>query len=244
MKIIVCKNYEEMSKKAASVVKDVIGRYYRPKMGLATGSTPEGLYAELAKMYENGDINFLNAETVNLDEYIGIDEDNPLSYHSYMKKHFFDKINIRPENIHVPTGTIDNLEKAVQDYNEQLDYVGRRDIQILGIGENGHIAFNEPADQLNLRTSIVKLSDSTIEANSRFFEDKNDVPRKAISMGIKDILNADVILIIASGVKKQNAVKALIEGETLDTQFPASMLQIHNNVIVVLDEDAYGAIGE
>ncbi len=244
MKIIVCKNYEEMSKKAAMVVKDVIGRYYRPKLGLATGSTPEGLYKELVKMYESNDINFLNAETVNLDEYVGIDPENPQSYHYYMHKNFFDKINIRKENIHIPSGSEDKLDEAVRDYNEKLDYVGRRDIQILGIGENGHIAFNEPAFKLNLRTSIVELTEDTVKANSRFFENEEDVPKRAISMGIKDILNAEVILILASGAKKQKAVKELIEGDRLDTKFPASMLHIHNNVVLVIDEEAYGLVGK
>ncbi|WP_425538773.1 glucosamine-6-phosphate deaminase [Microaceticoccus formicicus] len=244
MKIIVCKNYEEMSKKAAMVVKDVIGRYYRPKLGLATGSSPEGLYKELVKMYESNDINFLNAETVNLDEYVGIDPENPQSYHYYMQKNFFDKINIRKENIHIPSGSEDKLDEAVRDYNEKLDYVGRRDIQILGIGENGHIAFNEPAFKLNLRTSIVELTEDTVKANSRFFENEEDVPKRAISMGIKDILNAEVILILASGAKKQKAVKELIEGDRLDTKFPASMLHIHNNVVLVIDEDAYGLVGK
>ncbi|MDO5717650.1 MAG: glucosamine-6-phosphate deaminase [Tissierellia bacterium] len=242
MKIIVCKDYEEMSKKAAIVVKDVIGRYHRPKLGLATGSTPEGLYKELIKMYEDGDLNFINAESVNLDEYVGIDESNDQSYHYYMQKNLFDKINIRPENIHIPRADKGDTELAIQSYNEELDLVGRRDIQVLGIGNNGHIAFNEPDSKLNLRTSIVELTEDTIKANSRFFDNIEDVPQSAISMGIKDILNAEVILILASGEKKQKAVKELIEGKMIDPKFPASMLHLHNNVVLVVDEDAYGAV--
>ncbi len=244
MKIIICKNYDEVSKKGAAVVKDAISRYKRPKLGLATGSTPEGLYKELIRYYEEGDLNFENAETVNLDEYVGIDTTNEQSYHHYMNSVFFDHINARPEHIHIPLAHEDRLEEAVTSYNAELDYVGRRDIQILGIGNNGHIAFNEPAEKLNLRTSIVDLTEDTIQANARFFDSLDEVPKRAISMGIKDILNADVILIMASGAAKAKAVRRLIQGRSLNTQFPASMLHIHNNVVLVCDEEAYSLVNE
>lgn len=240
MKIIVTKDYEELSKKAAEVVKDILSKHANPKLGLATGSTPEGLYKELIKIYENGDYSFRKAETVNLDEYVGIDEKNEQSYHYYMFDKLFNHIDIMKENIYIPSADQENLEEATKEYDKMLDGVGRRDVQVLGIGNNGHIAFNEPADQLNARTSIVELTESTIAANSRFFKSKEEVPTKAISMGIKDILNAQTIILLASGEKKREAVKKLLEADKLDTHFPASMLHLHRDVILIVDKDAMG----
>lgn len=240
MKIIVTKDYEELSKKAAEVVKDILSKHANPKLGLATGSTPEGLYKELINIYENGDYSFRKAETVNLDEYVGIDEKNEQSYHYYMFDKLFNHIDIMKENIYIPSTDQENLEEATKEYDKMLDGVGRRDVQVLGIGNNGHIAFNEPADQLNARTSIVELTESTIAANSRFFKSKEEVPTKAISMGIKDILNAQTIILLASGEKKREAVKKLLEADKLDTHFPASMLHLHRDVILIVDKDAMG----
>lgn len=240
MKIIVTKDYEELSKKAAEVVKDILSKHANPKLGLATGSTPEGLYKELINIYENGDYSFRKAETVNLDEYVGIDEKNEQSYHYYMFDKLFNHIDIMKENIYIPSADQENLEEATKEYDKMLDGVGRRDVQVLGIGNNGHIAFNEPADQLNARTSIVELTESTIAANSRFFKSKEEVPTKAISMGIKDILNAQTIILLASGEKKREAVKKLLEADKLDTHFPASMLHLHRDVILIVDKDAMG----
>lgn len=243
MRIIVCKNYEEMSVKAGEIVKDVIGRLHRPKIGLATGSTPEGLYKELIRMNKEDILNFEHAETVNLDEYVGIDENNEQSYHYYMYDKLFNHINIKDSNIHIPSCKDKSDKDALIDYDKELDYVGRRDIQILGVGNNGHIAFNEPADKLNLRTSFVDLTDETVESNSRFFEDGETVPNRAITMGIGDILNADTILMMANGEKKQDVVKEFIECKMLDTHFPISMLHVHKNVILLVDEIAYAKVG-
>lgn len=242
MRIIVCKDYDEMSVKAGEIVKEVIGRLHRPKIGLATGSTPEGLYKELIKMNKDKVLNFANAETVNLDEYVGIDEDNEQSYHYYMYKNLFNHINIDKDNIHIPSTKGKTDEDALVEYDKELDYVGRRDIQILGVGNNGHIAFNEPADKLNLRTSYVDLTEETVKSNSRFFEEGETVPNRAITMGIGDILNSEYLLMLASGKAKQDVVKNFIEGEMLDTHFPISMLHIHKNVILLVDEEAYAKV--
>lgn len=242
MKIIVCKDYDAVSKKGASIVKDAISMYRKPKLGLATGSTPEGLYRELIAMNQSGELNFEHAETVNLDEYVGIDSSNEQSYHYYMYENLFNHINIRPEHIHIPLAEGDRLDKAVAHYNAELDYVGRRDIQILGMGHNGHIAFIEPSDKLSLRTCVVELTPETIVANSRFFASEDDVPRQAITMGIKDILNTDTLLIMATGEGKAPTVKRLIEGKRLNTHFPASMLHLHTNAILLVDEAAYSLV--
>lgn len=244
MRIIVCKDYDEMSKKAGEIVKDVIGKLHRPKIGLATGSTPEGLYAEMVKMNKEGQLNFDHAETVNLDEYVGIDENNNQSYHYYMYNKLFNHINIRKENIHIPTTVGMDPDEALISYDKELDYVGRRDIQVLGVGNNGHIAFNEPADKLNLRTSYVDLTEETVISNSRFFKEGETVPNKAITMGIGDILNAETLLMMANGPKKQDVVKRFIECEMLDTHFPISMLHVHKNVILLVDEEAYAKVGK
>lgn len=243
MRIIVCKDYEEMSKKAGEIVKDVVARLHQAKLGLATGSTPKGLYKELIRMNKEGEIDFSHAQTVNLDEYVGIDESNIQSYHYYMYDKLFNHINIRPENIHIPSSKDKTDEEALVSYDRELDYVGRRDIQILGVGNNGHIAFNEPADQLNLRTSFVKLTEETVEANSRFFKEGELVPNRAITMGIGDILNADTILIMANGKAKQDVVRDFIQSKKLDTHFPISMLHVHPNVILLVDEEAYAGVG-
>ena len=242
MRIIVCKDYDEMSKKGAEIVREVIGRLHRPKLGLATGSTPEGLYKELINMYEDEILDFEHAETVNLDEYVGIDESNKQSYHYYMYKKLFNHINIQEKNIHIPSCKDGNDHDSLTEYDKELDYVGRRDIQILGVGNNGHIAFNEPADKLNLRTSFVDLTEETVISNSRFFSEGEFVPNRAITMGIGDILNSDTILMMANGEKKKAVVKEFIECKMLDTDFPISMLHVHKNVILLVDEIAYSGI--
>lgn len=236
MKVIVCKDYDDMSKKAADLVISNIKEKPQIKLGLATGSSPIGLYKNLISANEDGEISFKFAKSVNLDEYIGIDPANDQSYQYFMNENLFNHVSFAETKLpYAP----ENDEKYAEEYNKYLDDFGQRDIQILGIGENGHIAFNEPGEVLNRRTSIVKLSQSTIEANSRFFESEDEVPKYAISMGMSDIFNAKTIILLANGKKKHDAVKKLIEGDTIDTKLPASFLSLHPNVYIYVDEEAY-----
>lgn len=236
MKVIVCKDYDDMSKKAADLVISNIKEKPQIKLGLATGSSPIGLYKNLISANEDGEISFKFAKSVNLDEYIGIDPANDQSYQYFMNENLFNHVSFAETKLpYAP----ENDEKYAEEYNKYLDDFGQRDIQILGIGENGHIAFNEPGEVLNRRTSIVKLSQSTIKANSRFFESEEDVPKYAISMGMSDIFNAKTIILLANGKKKHDAVKKLIEGDTIDPKLPASFLSLHPNVYIYVDEEAY-----
>ena len=236
MKVIVCKDYDDMSKKAADLVISNIKEKPQIKLGLATGSSPIGLYKNLIRANEDGEISFKFAKSVNLDEYIGIDPANDQSYQYFMNENLFNHVSFADTKLpYAP----ENDEKYAEEYNKYLDDFGQRDIQILGIGENGHIAFNEPGEVLNRRTSIVKLSQSTIEANSRFFESEDEVPKYAISMGMSDILNAKTIILLANGKKKHDAVKKLIEGDTIDPKLPASFLSLHPNIYIYVDEEAY-----
>ncbi len=236
MKVIVCKDYDDMSKKAADLVISNIKEKPQIKLGLATGSSPIGLYKNLVSANDEGEISFKFAKSVNLDEYIGIDPANDQSYQYFMNENLFNHVSFAETKLpYAP----ENDEKYAEEYNKYLDDFGQRDIQILGIGENGHIAFNEPGEALNRRTSIVELSQSTIEANSRFFESEDEVPKYAISMGMSDIFNAKTIILLANGKKKHDAVKKLIEGNTIDPKLPASFLSLHPNVYIYVDEEAY-----
>lgn len=240
MKIIVSDSYEEMSKKAADLFKSLLIEKPQSKLGLATGSTPIGLYENLIKAQKEGEISFHWAKSVNLDEYVGIDPKNEQSYQYFMNKYLFDEVNIKKENTHLPKAD-SNDEKYAEEYNKLLDEFGPRDIQVLGLGGNGHIAFNEPADTLNQRTSIVKLTDETIKANSRFFDSVEDVPKYAISMGMADAFNAKTLIVLASGKEKADAVKKIIEDDKIDTNFPASLLHLHPNCYLFVDKEAYDA---
>lgn len=238
MNIIKCQDYQEMSRKALELILELLKNVEKPILGLATGSTPEGLYQEMIKANENGKMDFSNIYSVNLDEYVGIDPENEQSYHYYMKNHLFDHVNINEEHYNIPKADGEDLEKAVEEYKELLKKIGRRNVQILGIGNNGHIAFNEPDKTLSVETRIVELTDETIEANSRFFDSPEEVPKKAISMGIGEILNADHIVLLANGKGKQKAIHQLIHTHELDPMFPASFLKVHPSVYIIADEEA------
>lgn len=238
MKVIVCKDYDDMSKKAADLVISNIKEKPQIKLGLATGSTPVGLYKNLINASEDGEISFRYAKSVNLDEYVGIDKENEQSYNYFMKDKFFNHVSFEKGANILPEAP-ENDEKYAKAYDKILDDFGQRDIQILGVGENGHIAFMEPNDKLNKRTSIVKLTDDTIEVNSRFFDSVEDVPNYAISMGMADIFNAKTIILLANGKKKHEVVKKLIESDKVDPQFPVSFLNLHPNAYVYVDEEAY-----
>lgn len=239
MKLIVSENYEQMSKKAGELFINLLKEKPQSKLGFATGSTPIGLYKELIKSNKEGEITFSFAKTINLDEYIGIDPNNEKSYRYFMNYNLFNHINIDKKNTHLPKADKKD-EKYLLEYNELLDQMGTRDIQVLGLGNNGHLAFNEPSKKLNKRTSIVELTESTIQANSRFFDSKEEVPKYAISMGMEDIFNAKTIIVLASGECKREVVKRILEEKEIYPEFPASFLHLHPNVYLFVDKEAYG----
>ena len=238
MKVIVSKDYDEMSKKAADLIVNMLIDKPQAKFGFATGSTPIGLYENLAKAEKEGEISFKYSKSVNLDEYIGIDKENNQSYQYFMNENLFNKVSFKEGTTHLPYAP-EADEKYAKEYDKLLDEFGQRDVQILGLGPNGHLAFNEPAEKLNQRTSIIKLSDETIKANSRFFDSEEDVPKYAVSMGMADAFNAKTIVVMASGKNKHDAVKRLLEEDKIYPEFPASFLHLHPNVYLFIDEEAY-----
>ncbi len=239
MKLIVCKNYDDLSVAAAELVASVVKENPACVLGLATGSTPVGLYRGLIDRCSRGELDFSAVTTVNLDEYYPIAPDNDQSYRYFMNQNLFDHINIDKANTYVPDGLASDPDAACEAYEEIVARVGAADIQVLGIGQNGHIGFNEPADALEVKTHVTGLTESTIKANARFFASEADVPTQALTMGIGTILGAKRIVILASGASKQDAVAKLLAGK-LDTSCPASMLNLHPDVTVICDEAAMG----
>lgn len=237
MKLYIVENYDELSKKAAEVIAEEIKIKNDIVLGLATGSTPEGMYAELVKMHDNGEIDFSNASTFNLDEYYGLDDEHEQSYHYFMNKHLLKKINIDSKKTNIPSGCTDDVEKVCKEYDEKIEASGGIDLQLLGIGMNGHIGFNEPGNYFVGETHIVNLTEDTLDANARFFETLDDVPKKAITMGMKSILNSKKILLIASGSGKADAMYMALRGP-ITPKVPASILQLHQNLIVIVDNEA------
>ena len=237
MRFIVTKDYNDMSRKAANIISAQIITKPNCVLGLATGSTPVGTYKQLVEWYNKGDLDFSEVSTVNLDEYKGLDHDNDQSYYYFMMNNLFKHVNIDLSRTHVPDGTEPDSEKACADYEEIVRSYGGIDLQLLGLGHNGHIGFNEPSDNIAKVTHCVDLTESTIKANARFFEKIEDVPTQAYTMGIGTIFKAKRILLIASGKDKAEIVKKAFCGP-IDPQVPASILQLHPDVTVVLDEDA------
>lgn len=230
-------NYDELSAYGAELFKQVLDNTENPVLGLATGSSPVGMYKELVEMNKNHDVDFSTVTSVNLDEYVGLPGDHDQSYRYFMDQHLFDHVNIDKAKTFVPNGLAKDLEQECKEYDQRIRDLGYADLQVLGIGPNGHIGFNEPADKLTIETHVADLLDSTIEANARFFESKEDVPKQAISMGLEAILNAKKILLIASGTSKAQAVASLVDAY-VTTQVPATLLKLHPDVTVLLDKDA------
>ena len=235
MKLIVVENYEEMSKLAAENIKEVINAKQNAILGLATGSTPMGTYKELIRMNQNNEVDFSEVKTVNLDEYVGLSEKDPQSYRYFMNENLFNHINIRKENTFVPNGLAKDIEEEVKNYDRRIDALGGIDIQILGIGSNGHIAFNEPDDVLNSGTHLTNLTESTIEANSRFFNSIEEVPKTALTMGLGQIMKSKKILLLVHGDNKAGAVKEMLSGK-ITSKNPATMLQMHKDVTIIIDK--------
>lgn len=237
MRIIVTKDYADMSRKAANVISAQVISKPDCVLGLATGSTPIGTYENLVARYQNGDLDFSRVSTVNLDEYRGLDHENDQSYYYFMMHHLFQHINIDLANTHVPDGTEPDADKACRDYESIVENYGGADLQLLGLGHNGHIGFNEPADSFSKSTNCVDLTESTIKANARFFEKIEDVPTQAYTMGIGTIMKAKKILLVASGEDKAEIVKKAFTGPVVP-EVPASILQFHPDVTVIVDEAA------
>ena len=237
MRIIKAKDYADMSRKAANIIAAQVILKPDCVLGLATGSTPIGTYKELIKGYENGDLDFSLVKTANLDEYRGLEKSNDQSYDYFMKANLFNHININFDNLNIPNGENPDADAECKRYEEVVKALGGQDLQLLGMGHNGHIGFNEPADEFVKETHCVDLQESTIQANKRFFEKVEDVPTQAYTMGINTIMQAKMILVIVSGADKAEIVKKAFFGP-VTPQVPASILQMHPDVVVVVDEAA------
>ena len=241
MRIIKAKDFADMSSKAANIIAAQVILKPDCVLGLATGSTPIGTYKELIKGYENGDLDFSLVKTANLDEYRGLEKSNDQSYDYFMKANLFNHININFDNLNIPDGENPDAEAECARYEAVVKALGGQDLQLLGMGHNGHIGFNEPADEFVKETHCVDLQESTIQANKRFFEKVEDVPTQAYTMGINTIMQAKMILVIVSGADKAEIVKKAFFGP-VTPQVPASILQMHPNVVVVVDEAAASLI--
>ena len=235
------KDYQDMSRKAANIISAQIIMKPNCVLGLATGSTPIGTYRQLVEWYKKGDLDFSKVTSVNLDEYKGLSGDNDQSYRYFMNTNLFDHVNIDKSKTFVPNGLEEDSEKACAEYNEIIKRVGGIDMQLLGIGGNGHIGFNEPGEAFEQETHCIDLTESTIQANARFFESMDDVPKQAYTMGIKNIMSAKKILLIATGENKAEALYQSLYGK-ITPNVPASILQLHNDVTVVSDEAALSLI--
>lgn len=237
MRILVCKNYDEMSKKAAQIIASQVTLKPDSILGLATGSTPIGMYKNLVEMYNDGNLDFSDVKSFNLDEYYKLPRENDQSYYYFMHENLFDHINIKEENINIPNGMAKDVELECKEYDDSIKEIGGIDIQVLGIGHNAHIGFNEPSNEFVKGTNLVDLKQSTIEANARFFNSIDDVPKKAVTMGIGSIFKSKKIMLLASGQGKAEAIYSTVYGD-ITPQVPSSILQLHYDVILILDEAA------
>lgn len=240
MKLIITKNHEEMSQEAAKIFIEQIKSKPNSVLGLATGGTPEVMYQLLIEANEKKEIDFKDITTFNLDEYVGIEETHPMSYRTFMNQNLFSKVNIDVKNTNVPNG-FTNVEQSAKEYDALIHKAGGIDLQVLGIGTNAHIAFNEPPAKGDGKTNIVELTESTIDSNSRYFDSPDDVPTTAITMGIGSILEAKKIILLASGKSKAQAIYDTFNSLPNET-VPASFLQNHDNVVIIVDEEAASLI--
>lgn len=237
MRVYVVDSYGELSAKAALIVAGQVAFKADSVLGLCTGSTPVGMYKELSAMHQKQGLDFSRVITFNLDEYYGLAPDNIQSYHYFMKKNLFDHVNIKQENIHIPDGLAADIEAECDRYEEAIQKAGGIDLQVLGIGRNGHIGFNEPAAKFSAATFLTELDEDTIKANARFFASPGEVPTCAITMGIKTIMQAKKILLLANGPEKAEAVRNAVKGD-IDPYVPASILQLHSDCTFIIDREA------
>jgi len=243
MRIYEAADYKEMSRKAANIISAQVILKPDCVLGLATGSSPVGTYDQLVEWYEKGDLDFSQVTTVNLDEYKGLSGDNNQSYRYFMDTHLFNRVNINKEHTYVPNGLEPDSHKACADYNAIIHSVGKVDLQLLGLGRNGHIGFNEPGEVFEKETHCVDLTQSTIDANKRFFACEEDVPKQAYTMGIQTIMRAEKILVVVSGADKADAVAKAFAGP-ITPEVPGSVLQLHPDVTLVADQAALSKLKE
>lgn len=241
MRIYKAKDYKDMSRKAANILSAQIIMKPNCVLGLATGSSPEGTYAQLVEWYKKGDLDFSEVTSVNLDEYKGMDGTNEQSYRYFMEKHLFSHVNIDPKRTYLPDGKASDEAAECSRYAALIRELGGVDMQLLGLGHNGHIGFNEPGEAFEKEVHCVQLTETTINANKRFFASADDVPKKAYTMGIKTIMQAKRILVVVSGADKAEAVKKAFFGP-VTPQVPGSILQMHNDVTLIADEAALSAV--
>ncbi|MEJ8766682.1 glucosamine-6-phosphate deaminase [Oceanobacillus sp. HCA-5259] len=237
MNVIKVKDYDEMSEKATEFMVDRINSLKNPVLGLATGSTPEGLYQRIIEKHQQDEVSFKNVTTFNLDEYVGLEQNDSNSYYNFMNEKLFSHVDIAADRVHIPNGVAADLEKECMEHERAIEQAGGIDVQVLGIGGNGHIGFNEPGTSFDSKTHIVDLDESTIQANARFFHSIEEVPTQAISMGIETIMNSKEILLLVSGEAKADATAKLLHGD-ISEDFPASILKKHENVTVIVDQAA------
>lgn len=237
MKLWIGSHAQELAEQAADRIEALVRRKPDAVLGLATGSTPLATYRELIRRFRAGRIDFSRVRTFNLDEYYGLGPDHPQSYHHYMYEHLFRHINIPNEHVHIPSGTVTDVESYCREYEDKIASCGGIDLQLLGIGVNGHIGFNEPAEELMPGTHLVKLTDETIRANARFFDSQAEVPRYAITMGMSTIMSARQILLLAEGESKAGIIRQLFDSG-ITTDIPASFLRLHRDVTVLVDRAA------
>ncbi|MBO5033691.1 MAG: glucosamine-6-phosphate deaminase [Lachnospiraceae bacterium] len=241
MELIIAKNYLDMSRKAANIISAQMILKPDSVLGLATGSTPVGIYDQLVEWYQKGDLDFSRITTVNLDEYRGLSPENEQSYHYFMMQHLFSRVNLPAEKHFLPDGMNPDSDAECRRYKGIIDSLGGTDLQLLGLGHNGHIGFNEPSDSFARDVHLVSLTEQTIEANKRFFASADDVPRQAYTMGVGTILQAKKILLAVSGAEKAKALQQVMNGP-ICPQVPGSVLQLHPDVIIVADEAASALI--
>ncbi|WP_232696882.1 glucosamine-6-phosphate deaminase [Brevibacillus daliensis] len=236
MRVIVSGSYQDLSKKAAEIMAEQINKKPESVLGLATGSTPIGMYKELIAMNKDGKVDFSKVTTFNLDEYVGLTPDHDQSYDYFMWDNLFSHVNIMKEQTNIPSGIAADLPTECASYEKLVAKKGGIDIQILGVGHNGHIGFNEPSDSFTISTHVIELASQTIEANARFFEEKSQVPKKAVTMGIGAIMKARHVLLIVNDKSKAEAVRQLFSGK-VDPQVPVSILQLHPNLTILVDRE-------
>lgn len=243
MRFVITNTYDEMSKEAARFVAEAVKAKPDIVLGLPTGSTPIGMYKELIRLHKEEGLDFSQVTTFNLDEYRGLSSDHDQSYRYFMEDTFFKHVNIKPENINFLVGTAKDPEAECQRYEEAIEKVGGIDLMILGIGVNAHIGFNEPAKELPANSYVVQLAEETIEANSRFFERKEDVPKEALTMGVGSILRSKRIILLANGSSKKDAIYGTTNG-IVTTEVPGSLLQLHQDVVLFLDKEAAAKVSK
>jgi len=237
IKIIVCQDKEEVAKVAADIFAKAIREKPDIVLGLATGETPVGMYKELIRMYREENLDFSQVRSFNLDEYVGLSKTHPQSYRYFMDENLFNHININKSNTYIPDGRAKDFQVSCQKYEEKIKEIGGIELQLLGVGSNGHIGFNEPGSPVDSRTRVVDLTESTIKDNARFFQDESEVPRKAITIGIATILEAKKIILLATGKKKAEVITKAVKGE-ISFDLPVSFLQNHSDCTFIVDQDA------